>query len=70
VKHVEFLNESWLSRRHHRELIVCGRIPGAVVPLYFFKIVLNILDSGRRLSDIFDDHVFCYASSQPSARKF
>jgi hypothetical protein len=40
VKHVEFLNESWLSRRHCRELIV----PGAVVPLYFFKIMLNILE--------------------------
>jgi hypothetical protein len=44
VKLVEFLNELWLSRRHHRELIVCGRILGTVVPLYFFKIVLNILE--------------------------
>jgi hypothetical protein len=44
VKLVEFPNESWLSRRHHRELIACGRIPGAVMPLYFFKIVLNILE--------------------------
>jgi hypothetical protein len=44
VKHVEFLNESWLSRRHRKELIVCGRIPGTVVALYFFKIVLNILE--------------------------
>jgi hypothetical protein len=40
VKHVEFLNELWLSRRHRMELIV----PGAVVPLYFFKIILNILE--------------------------
>jgi hypothetical protein len=44
VKLVEFPNESWLSRRRHRELIACGQIPGAVVPLYFFKIVLNILE--------------------------
>jgi hypothetical protein len=44
VRHVGFLNELWLSRKHQRESIVCGLIPGAVVPLCFFKIVLSILE--------------------------
>jgi hypothetical protein len=44
VRHVRFLNEPWLSRNHQRESTVCGLIPGAVVPLCFFKIVLSILE--------------------------
>jgi hypothetical protein len=44
VRHVGFLNEPRLSRKHQRESTVCGLIPGAIVPLCFFKIVLNILE--------------------------
>jgi hypothetical protein len=44
VRHVGFLNELRLSRKHQRESIVCGLIPGAIVPLCFFKIVPNILE--------------------------
>jgi hypothetical protein len=44
VRHVEFLNELRLSRKHQRESIVCGLIPDAVVPLCFFKIVLSTLE--------------------------
>jgi hypothetical protein len=44
VRHVGFLNEPWLSRKHQRESTVCGLIPGAIVPLCFFKIVLSILE--------------------------
>jgi hypothetical protein len=44
VKRVGLLNEPRLSRKHHKELTVCGLIPNAVVPLCFFKIVLGILE--------------------------
>jgi hypothetical protein len=44
VRHVGFLNESRLSRNHRRESKVCGLIPGAVVLLCFFKIVLSTLE--------------------------
>jgi hypothetical protein len=44
VRHVGFLNEPRLLRKHHRESIVCGLIPGVVVPLCFFKIVPSILE--------------------------
>jgi hypothetical protein len=44
VRHVGFLNEMRLSRKHQRESTVCGLILGAVVPLCFFKIVLSILE--------------------------
>jgi hypothetical protein len=44
VRHVGFLNELRLSRRHQRELTICGLIPGAVVPLCFFKIMLSTLE--------------------------
>jgi hypothetical protein len=44
VRHVGFLNEPRLSRKHQRESTVCGLIPGAVVPLCYFKIVLSILE--------------------------
>jgi hypothetical protein len=44
VRHVVFLNELWLSRDHQRESKVCGLIPGAVVLLCFFKIVLSTLE--------------------------
>jgi hypothetical protein len=43
VRHIGFLNESRLSRNHQRESKVCGLIPGAVVLLCFFKIVLSTL---------------------------
>jgi hypothetical protein len=52
VRHVGFLNEPRLSRKHQREPIVCGLIPGAVVPLCFFKIMLSIL--GKRLMAVKD----------------
>jgi hypothetical protein len=44
VRHVVFLNESWLSRNHQRETKVCGLIPDAVVLSCFFKIVLSTLE--------------------------
>jgi hypothetical protein len=44
VRHVGFLSELRLWRKHQRESTVCGLIPGAVVPLCFFKIVLSILE--------------------------
>jgi hypothetical protein len=44
VRHVGFLNELRLSRKHQRESTVFGLIPGVVVPLCFFKIVLSILE--------------------------
>jgi hypothetical protein len=42
-RHVGFLNEMRLSRKHQSESTVCGLTPDAVVPLYFFKIALSIL---------------------------
>jgi hypothetical protein len=44
VRHVGFLNELRLSRKHQRESTVCGLILDAVVPLCFFKIVLSTLE--------------------------
>jgi hypothetical protein len=44
VRLVRFLNESWLLRDLQRELKVFGLIPGAVVLLCFFKIVLSTLE--------------------------
>jgi hypothetical protein len=44
VKHVGFLNESRLSRNRRRESKVCGLIPGTVVLLCFFKIMLSTLE--------------------------
>jgi hypothetical protein len=44
VRHVGFLNELRLSGKHQRESIFCGLIPGAIVPLCFFKIVLSTLE--------------------------
>jgi hypothetical protein len=44
VRHVGFLNESRHSRNHWRESKVCGLIPGTVVLLCFFKIVLSTLE--------------------------
>jgi hypothetical protein len=44
VKRVGFLNEPQLSRKHRKELTVCGLILGSIVPLCFFKIMLNILE--------------------------
>jgi hypothetical protein len=44
VRRVGFLNEPRLLRKHQRESTFCGLIPGAVVPLCFFKIVLSILE--------------------------
>jgi hypothetical protein len=44
VRHVGFLNELRLSRKHQRESTVCGLIPGTVVPLCFFKVVLSTLE--------------------------
>jgi hypothetical protein len=44
VRHVGFLNEPRLSRKHQRESTVCGLVPGVIVPLCFFKIVLSILE--------------------------
>jgi hypothetical protein len=44
VRLVGFLNESWLLRDLQRELKVLGLIPGAVVLLCFFKIVLRTLE--------------------------
>jgi hypothetical protein len=43
-RHVGFLNELRLSRKHQRESTVCGLIPNTVVPLCFFKIVLSTLE--------------------------
>jgi hypothetical protein len=44
VRHVGFLSELWLWRKHQRESTVCGLIPSVVVPLCFFKTVLSILE--------------------------
>jgi hypothetical protein len=44
VRHVGFLNELRISRKHRRESTVCGLIPDTVVPLCFFKIVLSSLE--------------------------
>jgi hypothetical protein len=44
VRLVGFLNESRLLRDHQRESKVFGLIPGAVVLLCFFKIVLSTLE--------------------------
>jgi hypothetical protein len=44
VRHVGFLSKLWLSKKHQRELTVCGLIPDAIVTLCFFKIVLNTLE--------------------------
>jgi hypothetical protein len=44
VRLVGFLNESRLLRDLQRELKVFGLIPGAVVLLCFFKIVLSTLE--------------------------
>jgi hypothetical protein len=44
VRLVGFLNESWLLRDLQRESKVFGLIPGAVVLLCFFKIVLSTLE--------------------------
>jgi hypothetical protein len=44
VRHIGFLNKLRISRKHQRESTVCGLIPGAVVPLCLFKIVLSILE--------------------------
>jgi hypothetical protein len=44
VRRVGLLNEMRLSKNHKRESTVCGLIPGAVVPLCFFKIVLGTLE--------------------------
>jgi hypothetical protein len=33
-----------LSRNHPRESTACGLIPGTVVPLCFFKIMLSTLE--------------------------
>jgi hypothetical protein len=44
LRHVGFLNELRLLRKHQRESTVGGLIPGAVVPSCFFKIVLNTLE--------------------------
>jgi hypothetical protein len=45
VRHIGFLNELRLSRKHQRESTVCGLIPNAVMPLYFFMIVINTLET-------------------------
>jgi hypothetical protein len=44
VRHVGFLNEFRLSRKHQRESTVCGLILDAVMPLCFFKIMLSTLE--------------------------
>jgi hypothetical protein len=44
VKLTVFLNRSRLLRDHQVESKLFGLIPGAVVRLYFSKIVLNILE--------------------------
>jgi hypothetical protein len=44
VRLVGFLNESRLLRDHQRESKVFGLIPGAVVLLCFFKIILSTLE--------------------------
>jgi hypothetical protein len=44
VRHVGFLSELRLWRKHKRESTVCGLIPDAVVPSCFFKIMLSILE--------------------------
>jgi hypothetical protein len=45
VRLVGFLNESWLLRDLQRESKVFGPIPGAIVLLCFFKIVLSTLET-------------------------
>jgi hypothetical protein len=44
VRLVRFLNELWLLRDHQRESKIFGLIPGAVMLLCFFKIVLSTLE--------------------------
>jgi hypothetical protein len=44
VRLVGFLNESWLLRDLQKGSKVFGLIPGAVVLLCFFKIVLSTLE--------------------------
>jgi hypothetical protein len=44
LRYIGFLNELRLLRKHQRESIVCGLIPGAIVPLCFFKIMLSTLE--------------------------
>jgi hypothetical protein len=44
VKLAGFLNESRLLRDHQRDSEVFGLIPGAVVLLCFFRIVLSTLE--------------------------
>jgi hypothetical protein len=44
VKLAGFLNESRLLRDHQRESKVFGLIPGAVVLLCFFRIVLSTME--------------------------
>jgi hypothetical protein len=44
VRHIGFLNELRLSRKHQRESIVCGLIPDAVMLLCFFKTMLRTLE--------------------------
>jgi hypothetical protein len=44
LKHVGLLSEIQLWRKHQRESTVCGLIPDAIVLLYYFKIMLNILE--------------------------
>jgi hypothetical protein len=44
VKLAGFLNELLLLRDHQRELKVFGLIPGAIVLLCFFRIVLSTLE--------------------------
>jgi hypothetical protein len=43
-RHVGFLSELQLSRKHQRESTVCGLIPDVVVSLCFFNIVLSTLE--------------------------
>jgi hypothetical protein len=44
VRLVGFLNESWLLRDLQKGSKVFGLIPGAIVLLCFFKIVLSTLE--------------------------
>jgi hypothetical protein len=44
VRLVGFLNELWLLRDLQRESKVFGLIPGAVVRLCFFKIMISTLE--------------------------
>jgi hypothetical protein len=44
LKHVGFLSELQLWKKHPRELTVCGLIPDVVVLLCYFRIVLSILE--------------------------